>query len=152
MNSSSEDLYAKTFSLGNDINKKNSKGNAAIHMAITRGEIEHVQSMIEEYSADLEIRDANSNTPLLLAFHCQNYELVQLLLTYGADFRAMDLNNNTPLHLAFHQNFLEIARELVSMGASINAVNYNGNSPLMLACHCKSFELASMLLQNGAGK
>ena len=76
--------------------------------------------------ADLNIRDENGNTPLIVA--CQNghASVCHLLVEHGADLKCANKKGNTPLHFCFAYNFEDLGRFLISQGADEFAVNSDG--------------------------
>ena len=62
-----------------------------------------------EYGADLEARDDDGRTPLLLAVFHSNEKAVCMLLDKGADWNVEDVARLTPLDLAFCSEHPDLA-------------------------------------------
>ena len=75
---------------------------------------------------NLDVRDENGNTPLIVA--CQNghASVCHLLVEHGADLKCANKRGNTPLHYCFAYNFDDLGKFLISQGADEYAVNLDG--------------------------
>jgi serine/threonine protein kinase len=94
--------------------------------------------------ADINAKNKNGSTALLLAVKNQNYEIVELLIAKGADINARDNDNKRPL---MEVDNLAIAKLLVSKGADINTRDNYGNTPLMTV---DNSEILKLLINHGA--
>ena len=76
--------------------------------------------------ANLNIKDDNGNTPLIIA--CQNghSSVCHLLVEHGANLKCANKRGNTPLHYCFAYNFDDLGKFLISQGADEFAVNADG--------------------------
>ena len=70
-----------------DLNKLDSYGDTALHIAIVKGNLEVVK-LLHAAGADLEITDKLGKTALLLALHRWNVEIVEFLIKNGANVNA----------------------------------------------------------------
>uniref|UniRef100_A0A8C0UMD7 Ankyrin 1 n=1 Tax=Cyanistes caeruleus TaxID=156563 RepID=A0A8C0UMD7_CYACU len=86
----------------------------------------------------------NGLTPLHVAVHHNNLEIVKLLLPKGSS--PHNSNGYTPLHIAAKQNQMEVASSLLQYGASANM----GYTPLHVASHYGNIKLVKFLLQHQA--
>lgn len=97
----------------------------------------------------LEARDADGNTPLMLAAAYGDPACVRLLLERGADANATNTLGGTPLLRAASD--FEKARLLVEHGADVNWRSGLGNTALMLAARPRdSHRAVELLLSRGA--
>ena len=91
-----------------------------------------------EHGADVDARDANARTILLLLFVWIDdddtsgtvLDVLNLLLKYGADVNARDDSFTSSLHLAAHHGQLKIAQLLLKHEADVNAQDHDGQTPL----------------------
>eukprot|EP01103_Thecamoeba_quadrilineata_P012733 TRINITY_DN3359_c0_g1_i2.p1 TRINITY_DN3359_c0_g1~~TRINITY_DN3359_c0_g1_i2.p1 ORF type:complete len:689 (-),score=135.19 TRINITY_DN3359_c0_g1_i2:1-2067(-) len=140
-------------SMYNDINKK-SGGSTQLHRACKRGETEKVRNLLL-LGADVNIKDDENETALLVALRYLKTDLVCILLDYyDTDFDVKDAQQNTPLHLILinfeAQGFKELFPLILAKTSDINAKNEKGNTPLLLAIHDRNYYAAQVLLQAGA--
>jgi ankyrin repeat protein len=99
--------------------------------------------------ADGNARDAEGNTPLILASFYANPRCVELLIDRGADVNAANKAGATPLIRAATDH--EKTRLLVAAGANVRARTALGNTPLLLAARCPgNFRTVQLLLERGA--
>ncbi|MBL7143052.1 MAG: ankyrin repeat domain-containing protein, partial [Phycisphaerae bacterium] len=97
------------------------------------GDFSTVKSLISN-SADVNIRDWQSKTPLHHAVEAGNIEIVDLLLSKGAWINAKDAwNCETPLHMAVRLCRRDIVQLLLSNGADVNAKKQLDDTPLLMA-------------------
>jgi ankyrin repeat protein len=95
--------------------------------------------------ADIELRDKNGLTPLILAAICNHGEMVDLLITAGADMEARDENGSTALIHATLNDHNAIVKRLVSRGANVNMKNKYAESPVSIALSRGCHEMADYL-------
>ena len=122
------------------INSKDQDQRTLLHKASEQGNLMAVQYLIQ-VGAQLEAKDRNGNTPLLLA---TTYEVTACLIQNGAQVNVSDINGQTPLHLSYTY---EITALLIQNGAQVNAIDVYGRTPLHLT---DIYEIAAYLIQNGA--
>ena len=89
-------------------------------------------------AVDVNAKDKDGNTPLLVASGRGYKNVFEVLLENGADINAADKDGNTPLILALYPNstyvtnkHIEIAESLIKNGADVNAADKFGFTPLM---------------------
>jgi ankyrin repeat protein len=95
------------------------------------------------------VRDAEGNTPLILASFYASPECVQLLIDNGADVNAANKAGATPLIRA--ATSYEQSRILVDAGANVRVRTALGNTPLILAARrAGNSPTVKFLLDRGA--
>jgi ankyrin repeat protein len=99
---------------------------------------------------DLEARDAQGATALLVAAERGSPAMVRALLSGGADVRAEDANGNTALHLAARRGDEEMIDDLFGAGALVDAQNRAGLTPLRAALGAGQEKAAAALVDRGA--
>lgn len=89
------------------------------------------------YRAIMSIRDAQGNTPLMLAMRLADeqkaIQVARVLLNAGIDINAQNSSNDTALHRAVQKKKYELITFLIQNGADVNLVNNQNQTPLMLA-------------------
>jgi ankyrin repeat protein len=106
--------------------------------------------MLLDGGADLNARDAEGNTPLILASFYASPECVALLLRKGADANAANKAGVTALIRAATNH--EKSLSLVNAGAEVGVRTADlGNTPLILAARCAgNSRTVKLLLERGA--
>jgi ankyrin repeat protein len=99
--------------------------------------------------ADVNARDADGNTPLILASFHASPECVELLIKNGANVNAANKAGATALIRAATSH--DKTRLLVSAGANVRVRTALGNTPLILAARrAGNSQTVRLLLERGA--
>ncbi|XP_072941325.1 uncharacterized protein [Epargyreus clarus] len=114
------------------LEKRNTKGETALHIACRLGKIDRVTELLNQ-GANTNTKDNAGWTPLHEAVQNGRLDLVTLLLQFNTLVNVPGLNNETPLHEAIRNKHKDIIVELVRNGADVNARNSKGETPIMLA-------------------
>ena len=101
-------------------------------------------------NANIEARDSNGRTALLLAAAHGSLQAARELIEAGAYVDSRDDRGNTALHLSCANGQLLIAKELIENGAGVDETNHNGDTPLLSAIKHGKHELISPLSEKGA--
>lgn len=105
--------------------------------------------------ADLHAKDLKGRTPLHLAAHGRNDQLVAALLAAGADVHCTDGAGYTPLHWAAVSPYAlrpqngAILEALAQAGADPNARDHDGRTPLLAVAPRLFPSLAAALVALG---
>jgi len=110
---------------------------------------EKVKELINK-GADIEAKNNDGKTSLMIASNNGHSEVVKLLLEKGADIEAKNENGRTSLMMASHKGHSEIVKLLLENGANIEAKNVNGETSLMYASSNGNSEVVKLLLEKGA--
>jgi len=100
---------------------------------------------------DLEIRDSNGRTPLLVAVFASNDDIVQLLAQAGADMNALDRSVYDGVTIAAVADDVEMLKLLLSLGNSAENITspYDGTA-LIAAAHLGHVEVVKLLINSEA--
>jgi hypothetical protein len=104
----------------------------ALEHAVQNGNREMVQVLLWA-KADVNLRDTDGQTVLMLLTDKVTSELVWDLINAGAKVNARDKDGDTPLISLAEINNVEALKVLLDAGAKVNAANNDGETALMLA-------------------
>jgi ankyrin repeat protein len=116
----------------------------------------HLIWLLLENGVEVNRRDKNNQTPLLLAMRQGRSKLVRILLENGADSNAKNDHGKTSLHMLSEYlmngegNAVDHARLLLEHGAEVDVRDNDNQTPLLLAMGRDWFKFAHILLEHGA--
>ncbi len=97
-----------------------------IFEAIALGDKESVQQALDDgVNLEIELRGQIPMTPLFLAIHYEEFEVVRLLLEHGADSYSETMGS--ALAAAASRADLDLLEALLSHGADLNRISKDGN-------------------------
>ena len=115
---------------------------------LRRADVRQLRAALDR-GAPVNARDAQGNTPLMLAAVYADTPCVQLLLERGAEVNITNHAGATPLMRAVH-NYNSV-RRLVEHGADVNTRSTLGNTALILAARpANAHRTVEFLLAHGA--
>ncbi|KAL4166867.1 hypothetical protein KRP22_012356 [Phytophthora ramorum] len=157
------------FAMGADVNLRNRRLTAPLHMAVNKARLGMAKLLLEEGQADVNATDYQDNTPLLLLAAMTTSDMdeyvsdsdeddesvqvrmAKLLLEHGADVNAANTATATPLHHAMRRYDLDLMDVLLVHGADVNQRNRFGDTPLHQAARLALFPIMwQKLLEYGA--
>jgi hypothetical protein len=100
--------------------------------------------------ADVEAKNNQGDSPLLLAARSQKAEMASLLIAKGAGLEDKNNQGDTPLIAACTAGSTALTQLLVEKGAQINAQDDVGATPLMYAALAGNTAILDLLLAKGA--
>jgi len=103
-----------------------------IHTAAEKGDLAGVQAELDK-GADVNKKDNDGMTPLLIAVTLGHKEIVELLIAKGADVNVADPFSMTPLHFAAVFGQKEITELLLAECADVDAKSASWGTPLDMA-------------------
>ena len=138
---------------GADVNLPSTFGRTPVFTACLYGHLSLLRLLVEEYGADINVKDEALSTPLMhmLQFCVLRISMVQYLLERGAEVTSSNINGRTTLHLCVLKRAnTEIARLLLEHGASVTAMDKDGETALHIAVRRSNADVTRLLLKNGA--
>lgn len=106
-----------------------------LHEAASANDTTAVEALIAA-GHDIEARDRDQRTPLLLATRADAVDAARLLIAAGADVNAKDRIADTPFLYAGAEGRLEILRLILATGkANLRDTNRYGGNALIPAAH-----------------
>lgn len=124
----------------------------SIHEACAAGLTEQVASMVSQNPALTGELSDHGFSPLGIASHFGQEDIVRILLTNGADpdFPSQNGYNVYPIHAALGANNNNIVKMLIEADAEVNVVQSSRITPLHLAAQQGNIDIIILLLENGA--
>ncbi|KAH9597075.1 Ankyrin repeat-containing domain [Trypanosoma melophagium] len=116
------------------INSVEAGGFAALHFAAFNGDLDMIR-MLLEYHPDLELRNYDGNTPLIMAAKGHQNEAIRLLVDAGADVNFRTPTGGTAAHFAASMGYVDTVRLLVELGADVLHLNCETGTVLHWAAH-----------------
>ncbi len=121
---------------------------ARLRDAATRGDAEAVRGALED-GADLEARDGQGRTALLLATHGNNVDAARELIEAGADVNAKDAMQDSAYLYAGARGLDEILAMTLAHGADLRSTNRYGGTALIPAAERGHVATVRTLLRAG---
>ena len=132
---------------GFDPNTPSPDGQHGLYLALREGTLKAAQALADWPRTNVEFRNAQDESPLMMAALKGHTALVKKLIERGADVNKPGW---APLHYAATGGHLEIMELLLEHHAFIDAESPNGTTPLMMAAHYGSAAAVKLLLDAGA--
>lgn len=117
----------------------------AIHLQL----IETVRMLLGA-GAEIEAREENTLTMLILATVVGEFKIVKMLLEKGADINAQDKKGNTALMYATSLGKFHIVGILLKASANVEMRDTDGNTALIHAAKTGQYLITRMLIMKGA--
>lgn len=140
---------------GADANSTYSQGSqrTLLHAVVRQYSWDSRKSEIElllEKGADLEAKDDDGQTPLVVAVQKELVETVNFFIEEGADIEAKDSHGLTPLMVAVQKSKLDTVNLLLDEEADLAAKDDLGRTPLIVAVQKSTPGMVNLLLEYGA--
>jgi hypothetical protein len=135
---------------GFDLNTRNERGDHALHVALREDSPKVVNFLLSQGTVKVESRNAQGESPLMIAAIMGQLESAKRLIQRGAE---VNKTGWTPLHYAASRtesDSVEMVRLMLQHHAYIDAESPNKSTPLMLAAHYGHADVVRLLLEEGA--
>ncbi len=132
---------------GFDPNTRDEKNQTGLLIALREPSPKVIQALLESPKTDVEARNAQDESPLMLAAIKGQQDVVVKLLARDAD---VNKTGWAPLHYAATGGQIAIIKLLLDKYAFIDAQSPNGSTPLMMAAMYGSTDSVKLLLDEGA--
>jgi len=91
--------------------------------------LEIISYLIEKEKIDINFKDKNGNTPLLIACYFRNNKVIQKLIKNGTNTNIQNVFGDTPLIISYYFKNNKIVSELINEGnADIDISNNYGDT------------------------
>jgi len=118
--------------------------------AARNGDLKRVQEILKKRKVNINKKDEDGRTALMLASEYGHIEVVKSLLANGANINENGYFGETALILASENRRIEIVKYLLANGANINDKDNYGTTALISASQEGPIEIVKSLLANGA--
>ncbi len=132
---------------GFDPNTRDPQNQIGLFLALREPSPKVAQVLIDAPQTQVEIRNAQDESPLMMAALKGQEDFVAKLIARDADINKPGW---TPLHYAATTGQVAIMRVLLEKHAFIDAQSPNGTTPLMMAAMYGTTESVKLLLNEGA--
>lgn len=122
---------------------------AQMFMAVANNRVETVRSLLNT-GRNIEMRNAEGDTPLLYAIRNRAQNMVRMLLGKGSNPNAANDRGITALHYAMIADSPQMVSALLEMGADPNMPDPQGVTPLMFAASKKNPAYTHVLIRHQA--
>lgn len=136
-------IYYKTFYDKQELNKELLKN-------VKKKNTENKIKYLIESGAEIDCRDRDLNTPLIIAINFYEIKNIEMLIALGANINLKNKDGDSPLFRAIFTGDLKLIDFLIISGAEINVKNKNGWTPLMRAVFDSKIEIIELLLNSRA--
>ena len=106
-------------------------------------EINKILDSNPDINKDINIKDENGKTPLILALENSRPEIINRILDLKSDVNVKDNEDNTPLIIALQYSTPEIIHRILDLKPDINV---KGRTPLMFALQYSTPEIIHRIL------
>lgn len=134
----------------NSSNRNNKMANAPgqpqsnLLKAVSTEDVQLVKEILSS-KPDLEIKDKNGKTALMIATYNHDNKIAELLIAAGADVNAQDTKQNSPFLYAGAEGNVEILKMGLENGANFNLYNRYGGTALIPAAEKGHLEVVKIL-------
>lgn len=132
---------------GFDPNTPSPDGQQGLYLALRDGSLKAANALIGWPRTKVEMRNAQDESPLMMAALKGHLDVVKRLIERDADVNKPGW---APLHYAATGGHLAIMELLLEHHAFIDAESPNGTTPLMMAAHYGTPAAVKLLLDAGA--
>lgn len=130
-----------------DVSEADTDGRSAIHAIAIGGVVEMLQNISSLPGFDINARDNEQNTALILAVQFDHVKLVRELCLKNADVTLADSQGKTALQYAVSKD-INITRVLLENKANAVAGDKEGQTALNLACRLGYVEVAEAMVNS----
>ncbi|XP_053467815.1 transient receptor potential cation channel subfamily A member 1b isoform X2 [Ictalurus furcatus] len=134
------------------LSSRDENGAGPIHYAAASGHLDVIQLIVSITGPEeLDVQDAEGQTPLHFAVEKNQESSCSLLLDLGANPNIVNTAMMAPIHLAISKGHNQMVEVLLSCSRTdVNLEGDLGNTPLMFACSYNNCEALHTLFKYGA--
>lgn len=137
-------ILIMTNSIGCTSGKASSDKGAKLLAAAARNDTTAIRQLLKE-GVNIECRDNNGRTPLMVATYQNHLAAARLLMASGADVNAQDHMRNSPFLYAGASGYLDIVKLCLQHHANFKVLNRYGGTALIPAAEKGHVEVVNLL-------
>ncbi len=124
------------------ITASDSTEKSRLHTAAQEHDARRVKQLLEDCHYDVDLEDADGNTPLHMSVHGEKYgeKTTNVLLAAGAQVNKQNKHGMTPLMNAVKTGDVLHADLLLKQGANVNLADKKGNTALYLGLYSINYQ------------
>ncbi|XP_068741050.1 uncharacterized protein [Montipora capricornis] len=120
-----------------------------LHVSVETGDTHEIETLLSS-GVDIDSRNMDGRTPLMLAAESGREKIFRLLIERGSDPTLKDSRGRSVLHWAARSGSNEIIQELLSRGLDIDSSDNDGVTPLMEAVNFGGDSAFRLLIERGS--
>ncbi|XP_067653215.1 serine/threonine-protein phosphatase 6 regulatory ankyrin repeat subunit B-like [Haliotis asinina] len=129
----------------------NQRSRDSLHLSCIGGHVDTVKYVLSQTSVDINSKDCENMTPVLLAAYYGKREVFDILVKMGADLSVIDEDGDNILHWACHGGNVKIVTYILIQNiVDINSKGDENMTPVMLAAYHGKNEAFDILVKKGA--
>ncbi|XP_071094922.1 putative ankyrin repeat protein RF_0381 [Haliotis cracherodii] len=145
------DAFDLLIGRGADTKVVNINGDNILHLSCKGGNLEIVKYVLKQDIVDIESRDNEGMTPVLLAAFLGERDAFDLLIGRGADTSRVDDHGDNILHLSCRGGNVDIVKYVLKQNiVDINSEGRDGKTPVKLAATNEKQDVFNLLVREGA--
>ncbi|KAI0516990.1 ankyrin [Xylaria bambusicola] len=137
---------------GANVNSQSQDGNAPLHIAVSRGNVELLELLVKTPGVNLDVVNMNDARPISLAY--DNEALVRVLLEAEGDPKVQQKSRNYALVAAIRENLVEVVKLFIQHNTRIDPPDEDRDNsrwePMELAAHCGRSDIVRILAESGS--
>jgi hypothetical protein len=114
------------------------------------GDADRVKSLLKQGGVEIDVKDSEGRTPLMLAAMGGYVDVIATLISSGAAVDDQDNCGQTALWYASFNGYVDVVKKLLEAMASLELGNREGSTPLIAAVIADKDDVVYALLKNGA--
>ena len=132
-----------------DLDALDKFGYSALHIGVSNNVSDPLKALLR-LGADINLRNGEGETPLILACKLGHNDIVNILLEHEANIELTDDQGKSCVHVVSSTGHPALLQELIKLGANVNQQDILGRTPLMMACYGGHSNIVKELLEAGA--
>ncbi|KAI8788179.1 ankyrin-3 [Biomphalaria glabrata] len=135
---------------GADVNTLDVDLQSVLFFSVLQGDMYMSRLVVEKFNANINLKDCNGNTPLIMSAVMKNKEMVYFLLEKNASRYSTNFQGVSAMMEAASLGCYEIVKSIYENDYDLNLSDYKGWTPLMFSAFGGDPKTIKFLLGKGA--